>query len=1230
MLKSLSTLHRTWTEKHRSSAEGGRNALQGFRYQTLLAIAKALDIHRAKARDRIRADVLTEHLSDLCVIADKPSIVQVKRTLDATKLKKALRELWTIHEVASDSTPELLEAAVGLTYGVSARFDRCGDPRATIDGWTPDTAASQERIDDFKRRLTVRFEVDPENEIFERLANDFHDPFPRRTLNVWLGEEFNGSETEVGRLMQRVTDKLVELRQARAEERRPAELMLVREADEPPPDTLRHDGVGRAVLTGEAPKLDHLRRGFFAPRAVYRDLVDQAESWIETRTERWDPTDGTLRMLWLQGRSGTGKSVALLHMMTALRKRRHGPVLWIGNTIRQLPTAMRIALDLAAAQDVQPIIVVDDPYAPNAVDAPFTFWDEAYSLLEARENGARLPLILACGPGEQIDVCEGDLTADRIAIDRLPLPLEDAAERQSLRLWYRDRTGEDPPRYAEGEDVLLVQLFHDWAHRERLDHFADRFRNRIRAMAAVGLEDLFSQIIALNRLYVGYPDAALERLDDRIQGCIAQLTEEFHLAIHDGEDGTALGRPGVWLKHPHLSNVIYDRWFNPDSPSQRPVRNGHLRDATLAAQQHGRTPQQRTAPLWTISRGSSLEGVDLTGRLSVKDALDVLLQVYRRLDDTRNDLSRLPVWIEIERRFPELRLDPSPWRTALGQLAGATPADKGLRLTARHLLKTAKGLGDAERRQIETAVGDLLERFADTGWHDWRPLAIEATFTTGNPRFARLLARMFGSQGSASVSLEVSILLDRWPDDPDVTAAAIQWLDRVPTTSIGWSWIWEKVWSRASHDAALQRLSHRIADAWHTPPTFWSFIWERLWELSGGTPNLKLCALGWLGHIEPGHGSWKYVWEKLWEAAPGDRELDRQAREWLGRVQPDHGSWGFVWIKLWGTTPSDRELGRQAREWLGRVQPDHGSWNYVWVKLWEAAPGDRELDRQAREWLGRVEPNHGSWYYVWSKLWDTTPGDRELGRQAREWLGRVEPNHGSWKYVWERLWDAAPGNAELERQAREWLGHVELDHGSWGFVWIKLWGAAPDNAELERQAREWLGRVQPDHGSWGFVWIKLWDVAPGDGELEQQAREWLATVRPQHGSWNYVWEKLWCASPDHDLERLARAWLSKASYNHGSWKYVWRALWKAHPGDRDLTSAGRDALAATAGQDHKWDMIFLPMAEVLAASGVLPDSGMAEWARRWLARFPDHPQCKTVRRSLGGTGEAVPAKAPPS
>ena len=83
------------------------------------------------------------------------------------------------------------------------------------------------------------------------------------------------------------------------------------EADQPPKVVRYEPDLQKAVRTGQKLRRADLRDGSLADRRIYDDLQQFAETWLEGQAEAAEK----LSALWIEGRSGGGKSAALLHVL---------------------------------------------------------------------------------------------------------------------------------------------------------------------------------------------------------------------------------------------------------------------------------------------------------------------------------------------------------------------------------------------------------------------------------------------------------------------------------------------------------------------------------------------------------------------------------------------------------------------------------------------------------------------------------------------------------------------------------------------------------------------------------------------------------------------------------------------------------------------------------------------------------------------------------------------------
>nr|VFK24969.1 MAG: hypothetical protein BECKMB1821G_GA0114241_101066 [Candidatus Kentron sp. MB] len=753
--QQIATLKRAWETAYPQSAAGGRLALSGFHYQFLSALLSSIKAWRQKRTERDTDDgprVFAETLSDLVETeGDAIIVTQLKRSLArGDKVKGALRDLWSVHITAIKATHDLLPK---LQYRIQTAR---GDPemaKAAIERWKPapsDTDADIEtgELARFLGKVQAEILNDPENELLTLLANHpFRDRYPLARIRSWLGrliaaadggpEGYENAATEIWNDLQNL---------GKPEQQYPSGIYFWNTTDRPP-DTVTEG----QVLFGQRPRAHQLKEGFFAPREpLYTKLVESVENWALGDEEEPDPTI-RLRLFWIGGRSGCGKSVALLHVLGGLHERGFAPFLFLGNRPELLPDAVRWCRNIQGLER-QPLIALDDPYAPNAQEND-ALWDSALVELEdlrQQGNGEVLPLLVCCGPTEQAEQLQEN-NEEHLWLEIFELPREEPNEIRVLRGWYRARTGKEPPALEQDADVLLVQLFFEWHTGKPIPEFAKRLRERIRTNDddKNTLGNLLSRVFSLNRLYAGYPKAAMDvRLDTGLRWLWDLLREENHIAEYDDAD-----RQGVWISHPHLANAIFDAWY-PPTKKHHHERAEHLKAALLDALAYGETPSEKTAPLWSLSRAlapndrhPSEEGdrqkIDrISQRIDPEQTRQLLREIHAARAHGGHEtmpISEFPVWIQLMAQVLALQLSPDPIDAAIRRIGDADPEEQGLRLTCHKLLQYRERFDKSRQACIVEAIIDLLRRIPE--WREWAPVALDALWLrTGQTEIARLVA----------------------------------------------------------------------------------------------------------------------------------------------------------------------------------------------------------------------------------------------------------------------------------------------------------------------------------------------------------------------------------------------------------------------------------------------------------------------------------------------------------
>lgn len=1208
MWSDFEKLRRSWAASPRG--RGGTTALAGFSFQlgsTLLEMVRA---------DKWGGEpsVFVEALSDI-VSADQGYLLvtQAKLTLASQPLRDALGELWEIHLLAATETPAL---APRLKYRVLASRAALKDAQAALLRWQPTGGAAPERLDDFLSQVTVCVSPEPRQQLATHLVNAFgvDDPFAR--VDRWLGSLI--SDPNPDGFDQSCRDIFVELAALEAGARQREHLFHIWSGLDRSPAVPQFEAdPSRATLIGQTPDRIHLAEGRFARRWFYDEQLAEAEKWLAggDRTN-----DGRLRTFWLAGRSGTGKSVALLHLLADLHKADEGRVIiWLHQQADRMAEAVRWARPFFA-EGKEVILAADDPYTPERYQRGMAAIDQAQrefdSILVAYPEAKR-PSLLFCGPTEQGQAFEDDL-ADRVVVRWFTLHSESRRDIEELKAWYTQRTGRTDLPIDESDEVLIVQMFFEWATGEPIKAFAQRFRKRLEGMSrsrsSRTIFDVVAEILALNRLYALFPtqvvDYELEG-DPDLGGSFDRLKdEELHFTF-DGE------RSGIRLTHPHLANAIYLAWFGRREDKRH--RKRHLGTGIVGALTHGTSPQQRFAPLWAISRLIAASGrpgdASLRLELIKPELRELLIELYgQNFARSLDPLVELPVWTSLNELL-DLSLEPAPLEL-LGPAVRNAPSDaRGLRLSCHMLL---------HRSDYPPGIGIVAEVLnTHRHWIEWAPVAADHVSTVGISGIEEALADFVSAEWMRSATHSLVRTLLRHAAQPAGRAILLAWLRSAPPGERIWAGVFTEFLDRAGLcEESLALGLHLLGQL--PDDSSWSHVWERLYEMAPAErAGLQASARHWLATARPDISGWDRVWEALWGACgSNDDELRRIGEKWLDDASPEHGSWQFIWNRLWDSAGRNNdELRTRGRRWLDEASAEHGSWVFMWEVLWETrGASEPDLRARGRRWLDEAPSTHPSWKYMWDELWEASDKkDDDLRSRARSWLDEVPPEDTSWPFMWHELWhESGYDDEDLRALGRRWLDAVPAEHSFWSSVWKDLLRAvAVDDPELPQRGRRWLDEVLPQNGSWAVVWNRLWEAAgKSDEDLKARAWQWLDEAPKEHIAWTSVWEKLLDSADRDDDELRARGlrWLEDGNAAHASWAFVWERLWAdSDKADEALRACGLIWLEEAPIEHPSWHYVW---EELWAASGG-NDPDLLQIAHRWIEEAPaEHGSWTYVWESL--------------
>ncbi len=1125
------------------SGRGGTIALSGFLYQFLVSLDALVE---KSAHDTAPTKVFLETLSDLTTVDDHCIIAtQVKSTMSSSAVSSALRELWAINAKALAETPDIVTQ---LRYRILARQSELTDVSAAIERWRPSDDHDAAQLEAFKTKVEASVEPEPELRLARRLITDFivSDPFGK--IRAWLGELLlDPTPAGLRKSCEAIAIELAGFRHSRRELNH--RFHIWGETDHPP-ETIEQADNEDAVLIGQIPKTSDLRAGRFASRKIYQRIHHDAEKWLADRDQS---NRELLEVFWISGRSGSGKSVALLHLLTELHKANDAQtIIWLGSRAHKLADAATWARPFFD-EGREVIFAADDPFSVERQEATRDALVEAEAELSdifPSDSEAPRPSFFFCGPTEQLRTFQERLSS-QVRVKGWPLAIESREDIEELRIWYRRRTGRQDLAVGDDADVLLVQLFFEWATGTPIGEFARNFRTRLMGLMPDGrLFDLVAAILALNRIYALYPSGAVNAAmdaDPALGGAFDQLHEtEKHFVFE--EDGS-----GYRIAHPHIANAIYISWFGEERDWR--YRKSHLQQGVTAALEHGEGLSEKFAPLWAIanlSRSRNMdddaETRDLGQRFqSIERALqEILPELYTsKFADSALPLSDLPVWANLNAKL-KLNLTPLPLDLIADAVSVAHGHATGLRLSCHTLINA---FPDFERGL--TVVQGLLLRMPV--WIEWHPVAANYLYKGRLADIHGEVCNQVCGDAERSRPIVVAILSSDVAEEDGLRKSVTHlWIDQTEDKRRNTTRIVQSALKRWPQDPKLLAAAWRIIDEFPDLQS-WSYAWEALDRAKANPARLETTGRDWLKDQSIHRGGWDRIWEHLWDRAGGDDEYLRESA--LGMLlDPDiQISWTHIWSKLWQSGEKRNERLRvAAAQWLEHISFDHGSWTYIW----EAASADPGTVRQrlldlGMEWL-RKKPTHPTWTYIWIKSWEANSADPELRGIVHSWL-KEQGEHRWWSFVWEKLFEANSADPELPGIVHSWLKE-QGEHPSWSFVWGKLFEANSADPELRGIVHSWL-KEQGEHPSWRFVWLDC-KTAQGSEPEEQRlqiGRSWIQAADSGNAGWGFVWRGLWfalSAKADRNwLATIGMTYLNGEAVPPSSWPPVWRTIWNAGIGD---------------------------------------------------------------------------------
>jgi hypothetical protein len=1181
--KDLIEIQKVWSEQYPRRAQGGQVSIRGFDYQIKLFLLKVVEqwIEQTpleKTEYKTSFYPLMESISDILDV-NKDIIVatQIKYALRSGSLGDSLEEFNLIYNLIKGDFPHLLPM---VRFKLISNRSELQDIEKSMDGWLQRNKSIVNN--GFISHVSISIDTNPEYRLLALLANKLQCSEPLTVLHRWLGIIVDASV--LGTTLEHAGKIIWDNLHSMWRDLRPSNGIYVLQSSDYPPNEV----LPGTVLTGQRPNIRHLRDGFFHRRDVYDEVKKNFFRWVDELITEQDDTD-KIPIFWIGGRSGSGKSVALLHLLSDLNESGLSPVIWLGHHTSLLVPAFHFALNNRS----EPISIIglDDPYVVE--DGVSQHWDDffamAHSLMQ-NERSHRLPIIIACGPTEQANLFRNDY-GEYLKFFRHDIPYDTNTEHEILHEWYFRRTGNLPPS-IDNSNALLVQLFFQWDKHETIAEFSTRLKERL------SLDDddkavlnKVSRIIALNRLYIGYcKDAVRHDLTASQADQLDWLEEDLHLGEREVD-----GKSGYWLLHAHLANSVFLNWYGNRHSSYKE----HFKQAVLDCFNHGKKPIEKTAPMWVIAQIlANKNNLELRSRMDPNTAQQLAVDIYNEIIAKINPLpvSILPVWIDISIAVPELKLKPDPVSTALSMIHPDMAEETGLRLTCHKLLNHFEKLTQEKQVSLTNALKQLLAE-APT-WSGWVYILDHVIKKTRDIRFIPLLKQRIQLYPlDYRVSNLLRLALNTWPRNEDVKILMIQALSHAPCTSFWCDLIKQYIQSiQEVHEEVYQwiynfRKSSKICfvlgealkldyNRFEQIALEWLSLWDHEMSanyvleplLQNQPQNLKVRehSINW---IKVGTGDKGFVLEHLLENMP-TQEVIEYIFYWLETEGKHRKTSGVLLEKLMGSDIYNDKTLEFSLNWLTENIQMSKTWPILWISCYRKYSGDETLFTLGVNWLETTEITNQFWGHILLHLDSMQPQLKLLETYTQIWKKSLEIDSSNWIYNWINLFASFDTDLDLLNKGIEWLESNKISHPLWMKVYGMLCEKATSHPKIVHLAEHFL-KDNDTESAWPRIWQSIFKAYPYKDWLLETAYKWLQ-VNYSHNSWTYIWRAIFEQYPsDMKIMDLGMTWLEKNEINH-SYPYIWLNIfsrYSLHPPLLPLGIRYLDRLEDTEAWFYVWQSL---------------------------------------------------------
>lgn len=303
-------------------------------------------------------------------------------------------------------------------------------------------------------------------------------------------------------------------------------------------DSLGNDIHRRREVIGKPASWQFVRQGRYVRRAeLISDLSEKMASWLDRNSSA---SESEYPVFWLDGRSGDGKSVALLQTVERYLIAHPDAIIEKIDDLSKFVDAVGRLSGLTGDR----LIVVDDLFKLGDRESVAA---RLYGYLH-NENARPVPIV-TCGPSPERNEFQR-IFSDVFNIEHHIVRGPSSQERREFCDWL----GLSVPAHSRDDDILVEFLF-ELNVGEPIKNFTKNFRQRMRA-AAGELEHHMLAVLAVNALDLSAHPSLLK--DDMGRNFVERL--KWDDQRHFTEVLFSDGSPGIRFSHTRIAWRVFDAW----------------------------------------------------------------------------------------------------------------------------------------------------------------------------------------------------------------------------------------------------------------------------------------------------------------------------------------------------------------------------------------------------------------------------------------------------------------------------------------------------------------------------------------------------------------------------------------------------------------------------------------------------------------------------------------------